>query len=177
MADPAVAKCACGKCTLTQRKPGGMALTACHCSHCRAANEKDPGTKGEYGLNSIDWWCNVKTTGPTQGKCTTYAPYGCPCPMWCANRTECAECKTPLVTWGHGGFMGFAIVNHSMVRQAVPAEQAPKPTWEQFYDSGLKKGHQAEKTYYGDVGSTLGMFFNILCLGVPTYGSGHCCCC
>ena len=128
---PVKAKCTCGKCTVTQRRPGGMTRWACHCKHCQAANAKDPVTQGLYGANSADWWCNVVLEGPTVGKCTTFAPCGCPCPLWCAHRRECAECGQPLVAWGHGALTGVAIVNNAVIQRALP-EASLKPKFENF---------------------------------------------
>ena len=190
------ATCACGKCSISQRVPGGMARWKCHCSHCRAINEKDPMSNGEFSFNSADWCCNVVVKGPTKGKCTTFAPCGCPCPIWCADRRQCAECGQPLVYWGHGGFTGFAIVNCATIQREMPDLEAK---FENFYNSGLQKGELAPKTYCarqpaltpvssaaadfalrhaadGDCGSTMGLFFELLCCSLPCYGTGHCCC-
>ena len=158
-----------------------MAAWNCHCSHCRASTAKDPDCKGEYSFNSADFWCNVKVTGPTKGTCTTYAPCGCPCPIWGANRRQCAHCDQPLVYWGHGALTGFAVVNCQAIKRTVDdPSQLPDPKFENFYDSGLKKGQTSEKTYYGDACSTLGLMYQLLCCGLPPYvccSTGSCCCC
>ena len=176
MARPLTATCECGKCSVTQRRPGGMVMWKCHCSHCRASNEKDALSKGEYSFNSADWCCNVSLKGPTKSKCTTYAPFGCPCPIWCADRRTCSECGSPLIYYGHGAFTGVVIVNMERMQREMPQGCTLQPRFENFYDSGLKKGQLAPKTYYGDVMSTLGLAFEIVCCGAPFYGFGHCCC-
>ena len=168
---PATAACGCGKCTVTHRTPGGIATWRCHCSHCRAANAHDPVTKGEFGFNVVDWCCNFKVTGPTEGKCTVFQPFGCPCPLWGAYRTSCAECKQPLVSYGHGGFTGFTIMNCT-----APALQ-PKDGlgFDSFYECGEKKAAPLARAYHGEVASSLGLLFEVLCVGLPR--SSTCCCC
>jgi hypothetical protein len=174
---PVTGSCKCGESTVTQRRAGGMAVWKCHCSHCRKACEGDPDTKGQYGFNTVDWCCNVKVTGPVVGQCTTWAPCGLPCPIWCANRKRCKECGSPLIATGYGAFTGFTIVDCAIINRGIPDDK-PKltATFDNFYNSGLKKGEETSKTYYGDACSTWSMMYEIVLCGFTTYGSGHCCC-
>ena len=174
---PIVAPCKCGKVSFTQRRPGGMAVFKCHCSQCRKACEADPVTKGAYVFEAIDWCCNVSISGKVTSSCTSYRPYGCPCPLWCVDRKRCAECGDFVCAYGYGGVTGLAVVNCSAIQRALPEGHEIKPKHEQFYNSGLKASPPtAPRVCYGDLGSTFGLLYNVLCLGAPCYGSNHCCC-
>ena len=168
--------CVCGKVTIKTRTPGGIATLKCHCSHCRKVNASDPVTQGKYGLQSVDWCCNVKVSGPTKSTWTTFTPYGCPCPLWCVDRRSCEHCKQPVVAIGHGAIEGMAIVNCATIQRCLPEGKELKVRHEQFYNSGLKDEPPAKRTYYGDIGSTVGLMYELMCCSVPFYGTGHCCC-
>jgi hypothetical protein len=168
-------ECECGKCTVTQRKPGAIAVWTCHCSHCRAASASKSTPAPEYGTNAADWWCNVSVTGPTKSKCTTFAPHGCPCPIWGARRVKCAECETLLVNYGHGAFTGYAMLQNATMARLAP-DKMPPPTLDTFYGSGLKNGSATSITYHGDLASTAGLMYHILCLGTCTGVQRACCC-
>jgi hypothetical protein len=179
---PVTGKCECGKCTVTQRQPGGIALWKCHCSHCRTAALKDPEAQGRYDFHAADWCCNFKVKGPKKGRCTVFTPGGCPCPIWGVYRQNCAECGTPVINWGHGALTGFAIVNMAMIRRSLPeagreqVEAKCTASFETFYNSGLGEGHVADKTYYSEVGSTVGLLWQLVCVGAPAAASRACCC-
>lgn len=169
-------KCQCGKCTVGVRKPGGIRTVRCHCSHCRKANAGDTVTQGKYGINQIDWVCNVSMQGPTEATCTTFAPFGIPCPMWCVRRHRCKDCGTSVANFGYGGLTSIAVVNVACIDRGLPEGQHVECDFDNFYDSGLKEEAPSSTTYHSDCGSILGLLFQVVCIGVPSYGSGHCCC-
>ena len=167
------ATCKCGKCSVTQRINGGMVYAKCHCSHCRRWYADDPVTKGQNAHIFIDWCCNIKVSGPTDGKLTCG---GC-CPAdenasKCGicygggmKRIKCKECGQPLVLYGLGSGFGLAATNATMFDRDVGTESACKfktPHMQVFYNSGLKKGITEEEravTYHDDLPSLLGISF------------------
>ena len=181
------ATCKCGKCKVTQRVHGGMLYAKCHCSHCRQWFEDDPTTKGEYAGVLLDWCCNVKVEGPTDGKLTCggccpsdeHAPRCGICWGGGMHRIKCKECKQPVILYGLGMGFGLAATNAAMFDRELGTEkQVFKPTMQIFYNSGLRPGIEPceEKiTYHGELLSLSCIAYQTL-KAVCAYGTGNCCC-
>lgn len=131
----AVGKCACGACTVSQRRPGGIVTFNCHCEACRAFFKDDKETKGEHSVLSLDWCCNVKSSGPIE---------------WSdgqgANRGVCRECKQPVVHYGFGAWSIFSVPAGSAMNRGLPPGDKMKPEFNAYWDFGGKVKNAKDDT-------------------------------